>query len=424
MKKFFLTGLCLFFIALAHAQNICNDNRNPLILVHGFLAAGDTWSSQVQRFLQNGYCRNRVFVFDWNTTGGNRATTDSLLNVWIDSARRVCGTEKADLVGHSAGGGICTAYLSDSAHAAKVAHYVHIGSGKLKGAAGYQGNIPTMSISSRGDKVLGALPDVPGVTNIVFDNMDRAEVQTSEETFRQVYAFLNKQQQPGSGETKRIPGNVSIAGRAVYFGDNMPVQTDSILVFAIDAGTGQRKQDRPWKILRTNDAGYWPAFSVQPGTSLELEIHPPGGRVISYYLGPQHNDDDLVYLRCIPLKGFIAQLFKKLPSDEHETALGIFSSSHAIVAGRDSLEHNNILISTQELTPAGKTILACFIFNGGTGNTTPSAMKDFGTGVFITGINKRIEAGPGKSQTIRFNHQNLVLPCRPSSEALMVAIFK
>ena len=45
----------------------CSDGRRPVVMAHGFLASGDTWATQAQRFASNGYCPDSVFAFDYNT---------------------------------------------------------------------------------------------------------------------------------------------------------------------------------------------------------------------------------------------------------------------------------------------------------------------------------------------------------------------
>ena len=45
----------------------CQQDNPPLIMLHGFLAAGDTWSKHTKRLLDRGFCLSHLIVFDWNT---------------------------------------------------------------------------------------------------------------------------------------------------------------------------------------------------------------------------------------------------------------------------------------------------------------------------------------------------------------------
>lgn len=414
----------LFFPQKSFAQKPCLDARNPVIFVHGFLASGDTWATQVQRFRANGYCANRLFVFDWNTVGGNRANADSLLNVFVDSVLKATGSQKADLVGHSAGGGLCYAYLSNESHSAKVAHYAHVGSGKIKGPAGYNGNVPTMIISSEGDKVTRAIPDVVDVVNVHQQEADHLEVATCDETFRSLYSFFNNDKLPLTiSVSKQRVGKISLSGRAVVLGENAPVAQSNIFVYSFDPATGKRKTKTPLQALVSNDAGYWGPVYADAGEYIEFEVHPVEGRVISYFTEPQPADNGHMYLRCLPSKGFTALMFNKLPVGDDVSALAIFSANRAVVHGRDTMAINDIPLSSAVLTPASRTTIASFLFDDGDDVSSGTLMKLFGTGIFLNGIDLKIEAGESKKAGLFFNGRSMAIPCRPAKEAVMVAVF-
>ena len=424
MFKFLL--FLLFFPLMSFSQQGpgCSDDRNPVVLVHGFLASGDTWSAQVNRLQKNGYCRDRIFLFDWNTTGGNIQKTGALLDAMIDSARKYCHTQQVDLAGHSAGGGLCYNYLTDSVNSLKVAHYIHIGSSPLKGPAGFKGNVPTLIISSEDDKVTGVQKEITGVESIRQKGQDHVQVQTSWETFQAIYSFLNNGKAPlHIAKAPSIRPTVKLSGRAVYFGDNEPVSTDSILLYAVDPGTGFRKTSKPLHIIRSDNRGYWPAVEVASSQQLEWEIHPPGGRVISYFLEPQADDNSCVYLRCLPATGMVSAIFRKLPSDSVQSVLAVFTSQQAMIHGRDSLLVDGTVLTSEELAPANRTILASFIFDDGDGQSSGKLLRSFGMGFFLNGVDKQILAGKDRSIRIFFNGRTMLLPCRPSAEALMVAVF-
>jgi triacylglycerol esterase/lipase EstA (alpha/beta hydrolase family) len=112
----------------------CDTTLLPVVMVHGFLAAGDTYAPFLMRFHSNGYCLNRLFAFDWNSISGTN--TVAALDAFIDNVLAETGATQVNLMGHSAGGGTCYEYLTDAMHAAKVAHYVHIGSSIQAGPAG------------------------------------------------------------------------------------------------------------------------------------------------------------------------------------------------------------------------------------------------------------------------------------------------
>jgi triacylglycerol esterase/lipase EstA (alpha/beta hydrolase family) len=134
MKIIFLATLLI--CQTCFAQNKCDSSQLPIVFVHGFMGSGDNWATQIQCFSSNGFCEDRLFVFDWNSIAGGQNTV-GLLDSFINTVLIKTASDKINLVGHFAGGGICYAYLKDSLHAIKVAHYVHIGSMKMKAPAGH-----------------------------------------------------------------------------------------------------------------------------------------------------------------------------------------------------------------------------------------------------------------------------------------------
>ncbi|MBK7138444.1 MAG: hypothetical protein IPH74_05205 [Bacteroidetes bacterium] len=42
-------------------------DKVPIVMMHGVLAAGDTYEQQFLRFTSNGYDPRVVYVFDWNS---------------------------------------------------------------------------------------------------------------------------------------------------------------------------------------------------------------------------------------------------------------------------------------------------------------------------------------------------------------------
>jgi triacylglycerol esterase/lipase EstA (alpha/beta hydrolase family) len=77
MKKSVFLLLALFVLGNSIiAQN--NNNKLPIVFVHGFLGSGDTYATQFQRFLANGYLPSQLNVFDWNSVGAKNNTINYL----------------------------------------------------------------------------------------------------------------------------------------------------------------------------------------------------------------------------------------------------------------------------------------------------------------------------------------------------------
>jgi hypothetical protein len=435
-----LTVLAFFLIStITNAQlkqydNGCDTSKLPIIFVHGFLGSGDNWALQMQRFSSNGYCYQRMFVFDWNTITRSK-TTDSLLDVFIDQVLNITKAKQVELVGHSAGGGLCYTYLSDSTHALKVAHYVHIGSGKMNNPAGNAAQVPTMNIVSKGDYVVRNGGDIPGATNIVLLKADHMQVATSEETFIHLYQFFNKNQKPKTTAVVAAEGQyktVGISGKGVTMGENNPLQLDSFRVFLFDAAKGKR-------ILNTSktssEGSYtnWTkfgmdgsfGFNINADVAFEFEVQPKGKRKVYYFFEPLQRTSKAVYLRAFPSAGMIAGVLSQIPKDSSQSALVIFSSNNAIVAGRDTLAIDSIPLSVNTIAPASKTMIATFIFDDKNDSiSTHNPVKAFAGFPFLGSADIRIPADDKETIRIYYNGRTMVLPRRSSSDGVMIAVFQ
>jgi hypothetical protein len=434
--------LILFFSILvaqdliAQANNYddgCNTSKLPIVFVHGFLGSGDNWATQIQRFSSNGYCHQRMFVFDWNTINRSKAT-DSLLNEFIDEVLRKTKATQVDLIAHSAGGGLCYTYLNDSLHALKVAHYIHIGSGKMKNAAGKNGEVKTMNIYSKADMVVKTGGDIPGAVNVVLKNADHMQVATGEETFRHLYEFLNNNQAPETTAIATIDkpySSVGISGKGVTLGENNPLSLDSFNVYLFDPSTGKRKLIEKNKTTNGAYTGWTRfakdgsfGFNMTANNYFEFEVRPLNGRAIHYYFEPLQRTDKAVYLRAFPSTGMIAGVLSQVPKDEKQTVLVIFSSNNAIIAGRDTLAIDSIPLSTPQLAPASKTMIATFVFDDGDGVSSRQTLKTFGGFPFLGSADLFIPADKNGTLRIYYNGRTMVLPRKPSSEGVVIAVFQ
>jgi uncharacterized alpha/beta hydrolase family protein len=430
----FITVNSVLFAQRRDYDDGCDTTKLPIVFVHGFLGSGDNWALQVQRFYSNGYCNKRMFLFDWNSISRSKAT-DSLLNVFIDDVLAKTNAKQVELVGHSAGGGLCYNYLNDSLHALKAAHYVHIGSTKMNTAAGKNAQVPTMNIFSKADYVVRNGGEIPGAVNITLLKADHMQVATSEETFIHLYKFFNRNQSP---ETSKIKGPdnpnsyIGLRGRGVTLGENNPLASDSFRVFGFDIAAGKREFIEKNKSSEGALTG-WTSFGVDgsfgfsnpaKGTYLEFEVRPENGRKLFYFIQSPFTTNKAVYLRAFPSSGMIASVLSQIPKDEKQTVLVIFSSNNAIIAGRDTLAIDSIPLSTQLLAPASKTMIATFLFDDKNDSVSScNPIKTFNGLPFLGSSDIRIPADANGTMRIYYNGRSMVLPRRPSSDGVMIAVF-
>lgn len=388
----------------------------PIVFVHGMLASGDTWTLQFQRFEQQGYKSYQLEVVDWNTVSFGRFNSNALDSV-INKVLQTTGATQVNLVGHSAGGGVCLNYLSNPENAAKVAHYAHIGSGKI----GKVPSVATMNIYSLDDKISGG-SDINGVTNIALQKKDHYEVATSVETFNALFQFFNN-----AAPVNGLPAFTvfNIAGKAVSFGENKAEINATIEIFELDAATGKRKNSKSVFTTKTDSLGKWEGLKAKPNTYYEFVVKPAdtGKRVVHYYKEPFTANNQLVYLRVLGSSGMAAMITKKLPTDNNQSVLAIFSANHAVINDRDSLTVNDIVLSNQKFANAAKTAIAFFLFDDGDAQTSANTHAGMSMLPFINMVDIFLLAGK-KNIQLYFNGRRMVLPSLASAkEGIMVAVF-
>lgn len=381
MQKFgIVAGFALALVIAAasvsgqqSASSPCNNSPAPVVFVHGFLGSGDTWAPQVQRFASNGLCADRFFAFDWNSLGGGGA--DLLLDRFIDSVLIITGAEKLHLVGHSAGGGRGYSYLSDSLRAAKVISYVHIGSGANRAPAGPGGSVPTMNIYSSDDRVVRG-GDIPGAVNVKLAGPDHYQVATSAETFTHMYRFFYNSE---PATTDIIPvGQIQIGGRCLTLGTNQPAAGTRIDIFIADEQGGPSGQTVATIVVPAS--GHWGPVEVSPKHRylFRLSSEKPGFRRINYYFEQFERNNPLVYLRTFPAgMSPVGMLLAALPGNDDLSVISIFSSSQAVIDGRDKLTLNGINLATPLLASAQSTMISLFCYddrNDGEGTGEPISL--------------------------------------------------
>jgi pimeloyl-ACP methyl ester carboxylesterase len=423
-----LTGFALATVIPALSVNgqrsvvrPCNDSHAPVVFVHGFLGSGDTWAPQVQRFASNGLCADRFFAFDWNSLAGGGA--DLLLDRFIDSVLMVTGSEKVHLAGHSAGGGRGYSYLSDPSRAAKVISYVHIGSGANKAPAGPEGSVPTMNIYSIDDRIVPG-GDIPGALNVRLTGLDHYQVATSAETFDHIYRFFYAAD-PVTNSI--IPQErIMIGGRCLSLGTNQSSEGTLIDIFIADDGGNPSGQ--PEARLTVSANGNWGPVEVSPDHHylFRLSSDRPGFKRINYYFEKFERDNPLAYLRTFPVgMSPVGLLLAALPNNDDLSVVSIFSSSQAMINGRDELSLNGIRLSTPALASAQSTMISLFCYddrNDGQGTGEPIAL--FLAMPFLRGADIPIRTIAEETWVAEFNGR--AIPVRnwsSKTDGVTIAVF-
>lgn len=402
---------------------LCDTCKYPVVMVHGFLASGDTWARFHQLFTSNGYKPNQLYAFDWNSLNQGGGNTLQLLDAYINKVLATTGAPKVRLMGHSAGGGIGYNYLSDAARAAKVDGYVHIGSSVQSGPAGPGGIVPTLNLWSAGDAIAQG-GDITGATNVQLAGKDHYQVATSKESFAAIWQFFHSVLPATLDITPE--SIVCIAGKALYFGENTPLVQAKVEIYRVDPATGERLTTDPWKTLFTDSLGFWPAINVEAHVTYEFVTTPPapGQRRIHYFREGFTHLNTLVYLRTIPPPTSLAGiLLAGLPSSGNQTVMNVFSASQAVINGRDTLAAAGALLSTAQYAAPDKTAIAYFLYDDGDSQTELTPVGIFGTFPFLNGVDMYFPTNTPSILPVVFNGRHLNVRNIKSSEGVVVAIF-
>jgi dienelactone hydrolase len=400
----------------------CDTCRYPIVMVHGFLASGDTYAPFVQRFHSNGYKPNLLHAFDWNSLAQG-ANQSSALDAFINKVLAKTGADKVRLMGHSAGGGVCYTYLNDPIRAAKVDAYVHIGSAVQTGPAGPNGSVPTLNLWSAGDLIANN-GNINGATNAEIANQDHYQVATSKESFAAIWDFFHHQ--PPTTLEITPEAIVCIAGKVLAFGENTPLINAKVEIYPVNPETGERLTTSPFETWMSDSLGFWGPTNVQGNQTYEFVTTPPNSsqRVIHYFREGFVHLNTLVYLRTIPPPTTLAGLLLVgLPNTNNQTVLNIFSGSRGILFGRDTLTAAGSVLSTAQYASATKTAITYFCYDDGDSQTELTPVGLFGTFPFLNGVDMFFPTNPTGTIPLKLNNRVLNVRNVKSSEGVVVGVF-
>jgi hypothetical protein len=427
--KQILIILAAFFLVSSCAEDPSRtaNNRTPMVLVHGFLASGDTYEKQAKRFISNGYRTGDIYAFDWNSLGS--ANNEFNLDKFIDSVLEVTGATKVDLAGHSAGSGLVYGYCSTANRAKKVKHLVLLAGFAQTKPGGPNGEIPTLNIYSTGDKIASSGGDIPDAENLKETEEDHYEVATSAQTFVAMYKFFNNGMAPTTTDVI-ADNNIVLSGKAASFGENVARAGTKVEIFALDPATGFRINASPDATFLTDKKGNWGPFTAQANTYFEFTVNNPGvsgDRVVHYYREPFLRSDHLVYLRSFPTGASVAGLFlASLPKDDGQSVVAFFGASQAAVAGRDVLKIDGNILSTNTFCSADNTTIALFAYDANSNDVTNmTQIAAFSLFPFLNGADIFFQTASPASVTIEFNGRVQKLRnWKSNTEGVGVAVFE
>ena len=400
----------------------CSDPHRPIIFVHGFLGSGDNYADMVQRFLQNGYCPEKLVLLDWNGVGADVNGGVRALSAQVDELISSSGFPQVDLVGHSLGGFLGTNYVNITGNAAKVAHYLHAASNPY---SAFPAGLKVRSISSTADTVAG-FTEVPGIDNREIPGADHMQVISKAEAFAEAYEFFNDGAAPETTAIVAQEEKIRLEGKAVSLGDNLPLAGARIEIFPVDPATGERTAAQPEACFLVDAEGKWGVFEAEKQVYYEMALTTADGRTIHYYRQPFRRSQPSVYLRGLGQAGssITALITSIVPYNDQMAIVILFASNQAVYSGRDTASVDGYDLATPELSSPVQSSIAYFLSDenlNGVSDHTQSSLSGMN---FLADLDYFIPVTPRRSVRLEMNGSILNIPnWKSDTEGVSLAVF-
>ncbi|MCQ8186463.1 alpha/beta fold hydrolase [Parvularcula maris] len=270
-------------------------DRDPVIFVHGGSGSASQFSAQAQRFASNGYPDAWLAAVEYDS--GNLDFPDDLpvvfaeLDAVITALQEETGREQVVLMGHSRGTTVSQAYLEDPARAANVSSYVNIDG---RPAEALPGGVPTLALwAGAVDREVPRV--VVGGVNVTVPDQEHIEVAVSEESFAEIYRFINGEEPKTTKVIPQFGRRFEIEGKAVIFPDNVGVDGATVEIYRVSPFSGRRigRQVASFSIDETGDFG---PFRAKPFRYYEFVIVREGERDHHFFYEPFRRSDRFVRL--------------------------------------------------------------------------------------------------------------------------------
>ncbi|MDP8225083.1 MAG: hypothetical protein P9L99_17110 [Candidatus Lernaella stagnicola] len=335
-------------------ETACDASLRPVIFVYGIMENGDSFSTQSMRFTSNGYCRDRLFTYDWNAFSGYWNESPRFAR-YVAAVSAATGATQVDVISHSLGAGVVVGCLSDPAGASRIAHYAQVAAVPC---LAIPPTVPSLNLSSVDDRIVGVC-EPEGADNLVLSGVDHLQTVTSAETFAELFTFFNDGRQPATTEV--VPEEpILLSGRTVMYMFNEPIAGTEIRIFEVDAATGERLSAAPDAVLTSDADGSWGDFLAEPGAYYEFVCLDPLGEwpPAHTYREPFVRSNNNVYFRVYPPKdSWFGVLFSLLPTDDSLAKISWTSINRSVITGRDTFAVDGIDLATPEVADADFTTL-------------------------------------------------------------------
>ena len=339
----------------------------PIIFVHGMSGSALQFESQALRFASNGWPADYLFAFEYDTSIPGLETSAqrmARLDALVDSIIAETGADQVYLMGHSRGTAESFTYLADPAHAAKVAKYVNIDG---RTATALPGGVPTLAIWAElaGSGTVNPPREIVGATNVLLPGQFHVQSATSPEAFTAMYQFFTGEAPTTTDVVPQPPGQVRLAGRAVFFPQNIGVGDATVEIWEVYGATGFRKYDEPEATYALSGSGYydgaWGPFEANGLKYYEIVIVREGFRPHHFYFEPFMRSDYLIRLNT-SAPGGVGDYLDRSPNHSNLviTRDKELRSDPGCVNDIIEVNGDNVL---QAVTPITKSLVGLFVYD-------------------------------------------------------------
>lgn len=420
--------ICISALFSCKRVEVANTNDYlPIIFVHGYTGSGDSYEWMAQRFTSNGYPKEKLFTFDWNTLPTNAANNTSYLEAFVKQVLAQTGNTQVNLVGHSLGGQLVYNYCLKPENAANIAHLAMICPYLSTHDSLPSDSIPTLNIWSNTDYVVTNGDSIPGAINFILNNRDHNEAAACNETFVKLYnLFAGTDPSTLTVSDEFTP---VLWGRAESMIENVPAANASVQVYKVDPVTGFRLSSTPDATFMTTTSGYWGPMEADPTAYYEFRVSTtqPNDRPIHYYREPFKHSDHLVYLRTYPPPASILSLaLSGIPKNNNQADAIYLGPMKALWLGRDELSINTISLNSMSFMDPHKNNVAIFLYdNNGNHQTDTTSIPLFSALGGLAGSDFYFPASTPQTITVTCNGHALHMRNWPSAdEGISVALFQ
>ncbi len=406
-----LVGILFSSATTVEAKQSAPAPGNPMIFVHGGSGSATQFESQAMRFASNGYPHAYIYALEYDSTFSINTVADvyAAMDALIAKVQAETGAAKVDILAHSLGttmmiGGLVgplntPGYLNSSAtRAAKAGNYVNIDGRTATALPGTVVGVPVPTLALwSGLGTPGRV--IVGATNVTIPNQTHVQTATSAESFVHMYEFFTGQEPATSDILPEQPGKVRLAGRVVFFPQNVGVQDATLEIWKVDGDTGYREDTEPEMVYSINGDGAWGPYNANGDFYYEFVLHRAGAIPQHFYGEPFMRSDYLVRLQTSDA------LSAYLDKSNYHTNLNILRDKEVWGdqgSQNDSLEINGVDVVNAATFPIIKRVIGIFVFDKGSDgvNHLSTPIYPFFALSFLTGVDLFIPGATPPDSTI------------------------